>query len=287
MPTLPRIALAALFLLSLALPAAARDVAVRFETYGAGPEKVLVLHDWLGDRSNYDPIKPYLDKERFTYAFIDLRGYGASKDVEGAFTSEEAASDTLAVADALGWRRFNIIGHSMTGMVVQRVAADAPKRIKSLIATTPVGAKGMMVDEDTYAFFAQAATEPEAAGQALGLLTGQRLSERFIAFKVDRAMNRSTAAARLGYLDMFDKEDFSDEVQGLDFPVLALLGENDIDAFQPENIEATFGAWYPKLTVVVSANAGHYPMQETPAFYATTIEAFMTDPQAFRLKHMN
>lgn len=258
----------------------AAEVAVDYEVFGSGPTHVLVLHDWLGDRANYDPIRPYLSPDKFTYAFIDLRGYGGSKDVSGEYTSSEAAADALSVADALGWETFSIVGHSMTGMVVQRVAAFAPTRVEKIVATTPVGAKGLMVDEETYDFFATATGDPEAMAQALGLLTGNRLSPAWIAFKVDRGMKRSTEAARLAYLDMFDKEDFSADVSGLKTPVLALLGANDLGAFQPENIEATFGAWYPNLTVVVSENAGHYPMQETPPFYATTIEAFLSPEEA-------
>ena len=43
---------------------------------GKGPEKVFLLHDWLGDHFNYEPMFPYLDESAFSYALIDLRGYG-------------------------------------------------------------------------------------------------------------------------------------------------------------------------------------------------------------------
>jgi len=36
--------------------------------YGQGPEKVLVLHDWMGDSANYEPMIPYLDPSVHTYA---------------------------------------------------------------------------------------------------------------------------------------------------------------------------------------------------------------------------
>lgn len=255
--------------------AAHADDLLDFQAYGDGPEKVIVLHDWLGDRSNYAPIRPYLNTGTFTYAFVDVRGYGGSRDIAGDYTAQEAAQDAVAVADELGWEAFHIIGHSMTGMVVQRVAANVPDRVKSLVATTPVGARGMNVDDETFSFFEQVVTDREAAGKALGLLTGNRLSPQWIEFKVDRAMNLSTKQARRAYLNMFDKEDFSSDVDGLELPVLAILGEHDLEAFQPETIEATFGQWYPNLEITVAKNAGHYPMQEVPVFYASTIEAFM------------
>ncbi|NMM43514.1 alpha/beta hydrolase [Rhodospirillaceae bacterium KN72] len=248
---------------------------IDYELFGSGAEKVVVLHDWLGDRSNYDPIKPYLDGETFQFAFADLRGYGGSLKKTGAFTATEAAMDAISVADALGWDRFHIIGHSMTGMVVQKVAVLAGERVKSVVATTPVYASGMQVDEGTFGFFTAAAKKPEEMGQAIQALTGGKLSEEWTSFKVDRAMTWSTEEARLAYLDMFAYEDFSGEVDGIGTPFLVLIGANDIEAFHPPAIQATFGKWYPDLTVVQVTDAGHYPMQEVPVLYATEVQKFL------------
>lgn len=245
------------------------------EIFGKGTERVIVLHDWLGDRTNYDDVRPYLSTDKFTYVFVDLRGYGKSKDIKGKYNSTEAAKDVLAVADKLGWKTFHIVGHSMTGMVVQRVSALANPRVKSIVATTPVGAKGLGVDKDTFAFFASVVTDRKAAAGAIHLLTGKQLSDSWANFKVERSMTTSTAKARRTYLDMFDKEDFSGDVKGLKTPILVIMGENDLEAFQPKNIQATFGEWYPNLKTVIAKNAGHYPMQEAPPFYASTLETFL------------
>ena len=248
---------------------------IEYTTVGTGTEKILVLHDWLGDRHNYDPVRPYLDTDAFTFAFVDLRGYGDSMDIDGAFTVDEAARDTLSVADALGWDSFHIVGHSMTGMVIQKVAVQAPKRVDSMVATTPVHAGGMQPDDQTRAFFADVARKPEVMAKAIDMLTGGTLSAEWQRFKVEHAMRRSTEAARLGYLDMFAYADFSDEVDGIEIPLLVVLGRNDIDAFQPAAIDETFGRWYKNAEITQIKDAGHYPMQETPVLYATTVQAFI------------
>lgn len=245
------------------------------ETVGKGPAHVMVLHDWLGDRRNYDPIKPYLDTDAFTFVFADLRGYGGSMAIPGSFDEKEAAADVLRLADTLGWSQFHIVGHSMTGMVVQRIAADAPDRVLSVFATTPVAAAGMQTDPDTRGFLEGAAKDPVVTEQAIQALTGNKLSAEWAQTKTEWAMTRSTEAARLGYLDMFDKSDFHGDVAGLTVPITVFLGADDLPFFQPDYIGNTFGKWYPNLKVVVAENAGHYPMQQTPVFYASALDAHL------------
>ena len=116
------------------------DITLSTTLHGTGSEHVLVLHDWNGDHTNYDPMLEYLDRATFTYAFADLRGYGKSQHLLGEYTVQEISRDCLRLADTLGWQRFHVLGHSMTGMAVQRIAADAPARIKSAIAVCPMSA---------------------------------------------------------------------------------------------------------------------------------------------------
>jgi len=97
----------------------AKKDGVSYQLYGNGPEKVIVMHDWMGDSSNYETTQKYLDSKRFTFAFIDIRGYGKSKGLSGPFTASQAGNDAFDLAEKLGWRKFNVVGHSMTGMVVQ------------------------------------------------------------------------------------------------------------------------------------------------------------------------
>ncbi|WP_322085619.1 alpha/beta fold hydrolase [Burkholderia sp. BCC1999] len=130
--------------------------------HGTGPERVMVLHDWLGDATNYAAALPYLDETAFTYVFVDLRGYGASRHLSGTYTIDEISADCLALADRLGWQRFHVIGHSMTGMATQRIAADAPSRIKRAIAVCPVSAASNRLGDDARAFFASTTVDDDA-----------------------------------------------------------------------------------------------------------------------------
>lgn len=51
-----------------------------------------------------------LDATGCTYAFVDIRGYGNSREVSGQFTIGEVAADAIALADQLGWHEFHVVG---------------------------------------------------------------------------------------------------------------------------------------------------------------------------------
>lgn len=241
--------------------------------HGAGPERVLVMHDWLGDHTIWDPIAPYLDGATFTYVFVDLRGYGKSRDIAGRYTVEEIASDSLALADALGWQRFHLIGHSMTGMATQRIAADAAPRIKSAIAVCPISAAGNRLDEATRAFLLST-TENDDAFRRLIKFVSPSLGDGFAEAKLRQ--NRETVArvACAPYLTMLTTADFVEDVRCLATPYLVLIAEND-PGLDEAAMKKTFLAHHPNAELAVIPESGHYPMQERPPYFATVVQNFL------------
>ena len=109
-----------------------------FHRVGQGPHPVIVLHGWFGDAHAFEPIEPWLSGDAFSYVFMDYRGYGGMRNAAGRYSIEEIAADTLALADALGFDRFSLVGHSMGGMAIERVAALAPERVRALVPVAPV-----------------------------------------------------------------------------------------------------------------------------------------------------
>lgn len=243
---------------------------------GSGKDGVIVLHGWFGDHTVFEPMFPYLDTSTFTYAFMDYRGYGLSRSVDGEHTMVEIGADAVALADHLGWRRFHLIGHSMGGMAVQRVAVDATDRVKSAVCLTPVPAAGVPLDEDGEALFYGA---PDDDGKRAGIVafsTGNRLSQAWVGWMVRRSRETTTRDAFADYVRAFTKTDFAAEAKGLETPFLVAVGEHDA-ALTPDVMKATFMEWYPNARLEVIANAGHYPMLETPVYLVTLTEAFMRE----------
>jgi 3-oxoadipate enol-lactonase len=246
---------------------------INYSLHGNGPEGVLVMHDWNGDHTSYDAVLPYLDGSAFAYAFVDLRGYGRSKHIPGEYTVEEIARDCIHLADDLGWQRFHLLGHSMTGMATQRIAADAPGRVKSAIAVCPVSAAGSAMDEATLAFFSSTTESDDAFRRLIKYVSGD-LSDRWADAKLRHCRATVSPKCRPGYLSMFSTTDFAAEVRGLETPYLVIIGEND-RGLDEAAMKRTFLAWHPNAELVRVPNCGHYPMQECPPHFATVIEGFL------------
>lgn len=243
--------------------------------HGSGPEGVLVFNDWLADNTSYEPMLRYLDTATFTYAFMDLRGYGKSINIPGKHTAKEAAGDAIALADHLGWKRFHIVGYSMTGMVVQRIAIDAKDRIKSAVAIGPVSAAGVPLNDEERVFFLNTLHNDDNLRELANRITGKRLSRQWLDYKLKLARETRDMAAAADYFDMWTKTNFANEAMGVKTPFLVIVGEYDLEPFLEAKMKETFLAWHPNAELKLIRNAGHCPMQETPIYLQTIMEEFL------------
>jgi len=243
-------------------------------TVGSGEHRVLALHGWFGSARGWGPVPEYLNGDDYTWAFMDLRGYGSRKDVTGEFTMREAAADALALADELGWERFSLVGHSMTGQAIQHALLQAPDRVRRLVAITPVPAVATPFDADGWALFSGAAENLGNRAAIIDFTTGSRLTPAFVDRLVQHSAGESTVEAFGAYLESWAKDSFADQVQGNPAAVKVIVGEHD-PALSAEVMQQTWLVFYPNAELQVLANAGHYPMFETPAALVASIEGFL------------
>ena len=244
------------------------------ELIGDGPEPVIVLHDWMGDHRNYDPMVPYLDHCQFTYAFADLRGYGLSRDRSGRYDLAEAADDVLVLASHLEWPRFHLIGHSMSSLVAQQVAATAAERVAALVLLTPVAPAGMGASAEVLGYLEHVAMNEAARHDGLANQWGDRLSNQWLEFKLRRWSESARPEASRGYVRMFGATAVVGRPRA-DLSVLAVVGELDSEPFQEQTVRRGLSGVYSRLEVSVCPNTGHYPMQETPVALVSAIERFL------------
>ncbi len=100
-------------------------------------------------RAQLDHLRP----SRRAVAF-DLRGMGQSAPVrDGDYSIEAMVLDVNSIADALGLRRFVLIGHSYGGAVVAAYAATHPERVAAVVYAD-AGGNVKISDEQSKEFFA-------------------------------------------------------------------------------------------------------------------------------------
>lgn len=246
--------------------------------HGEGPEKVIMYNDWLADCTSWEPTLPYLDTARFTYALTDLRGYGRSMQLTGEYHEREAAADSLALADHLGWDRFHVVGFSMTGMVVERLAIDAPDRLKCIIAIGPVSAAAITMSDDEMQFFVDVITDDDKCRQLADRITNHRLDKQWQEVKLRLARETRSADAARGYLDMWTGHDFSEEAMAANstVPILIIGCAWDQPKFLEDDLKNTFLKWHANAELVMM-ECGHCPMQEMPIYLQTLMERFMNE----------
>ncbi|MDI3417440.1 alpha/beta fold hydrolase [Streptomyces luteolus] len=241
---------------------------------GSGPHKVFAVHGWFADRSAYAAVSADLDLESFTYALVDLRGYGEARGEAGAYTTQEGAVDLVALADRLGWDRFSLIGHSMGGSVAQRVVAAVPERVRRIVGVSPVPAAGLAMPPEQWELFTSAAELAESRRAILDITTGGNRPAAWLDRMVGRSFECSDPKAFRAWLDSWARDDFHTEIEGSTVPALAVVGALD-PALGAELTRRTWGRCFVRAELAELAAAGHYAMDETPLELVRVVEDFL------------
>jgi pimeloyl-ACP methyl ester carboxylesterase len=111
------------------------EVEIYFESFGDPTDPTLLLVNGLGSQCiNYAPEWCELfSQEGFQVVRFDNRDVGLSTKLDGTeYTLADMADDAIAVLDAIGAPSAHVMGCSMGGMIVQRMAIDHTARLLSL-----------------------------------------------------------------------------------------------------------------------------------------------------------
>jgi pimeloyl-ACP methyl ester carboxylesterase len=107
--------------------------------WAAGEVPVIALHGWLDNAASFAPLAPLLHNTHLLAP--DLVGHGHSDHLPAAASYHLAdhCRWVVALADAMGWQRFFLLGHSMGAAAASITAAAVPGRVAGLVLVDGLG----------------------------------------------------------------------------------------------------------------------------------------------------
>ena len=220
-----------------------------------GAAKVLALHGWLDNAASFVPLLRHLPG--LDVVAIDQPGHGRSAHLPAGsdYSFVGAINAILDVADALGWERFALLGHSMGAGIASMIAAACPQRIERLVAIEALGALAETPDRTVARM-----REAVAANRALQ-------AKRLRVFPdIDTAVRARTYASRV-------------PGSGLDEALVRLLVERGVRAVCSETGACGY-EWSsdPRLTLPTMTRMTEPQVEDLLAGIECSVRAIFADP---------
>lgn len=139
---------------------------LRFAALSSGPSDsapVIALHGWLDNAASFEPVAAHLPELHLVA--VDLAGHGRSdrRPAGVPYHLVDFVSDVIAVADGLGWERFDLLAHSLGAGIATLVAGTVPERVRRLALIEGLGP-----------WSGAAAATPDRLAEAIGQLLYKR-----------------------------------------------------------------------------------------------------------------
>ena len=263
------------------------DVELAVVEAGRGGRPLLLVHGFTGAKEDFrDAVDPLAAAGHWVVA-PDLRGHGGSTHLpgEGAYTLDRFVDDVLGLADALGWDRFDLLGHSMGGMVAQMVALRRPGAVSRLVLMDTGHGPVTGLDEDLLAV----GIELCRADGVAAVLAVQKMGDAPLETPAHRRMVEE-GPGWVEYAKMLASSpdmwcsvvaqlttvpDRLDDLRTLPMPTLVLVGEQDGPFRAPSEAMA---AAIPDARLVVIPGGGHSPQFEAPDAWFDGVSSFLAAP---------
>jgi len=102
---------------------------------GSG-EPLIIVPATISELENWVALTQFM-AQWFHALFFELPGHGKSSAFEGGFSTQKVACLIEQMANALGYKRFNLMGFSFGGILAMRTFESLSNRIDRLILISP------------------------------------------------------------------------------------------------------------------------------------------------------
>lgn len=242
-----------------------------YRQFGDNGSPVVLLHGYLDSHISFFRLFDVLAETHRLY-LPDQRGHGESSpsndyDIAG-FTE-----DAIAFIKSLGAEKVHLGGHSLGGIVAQRVAAARPDLVRSLalISTTRHAAGNKALTETVPLLETLTDPVPDSLGSEFqGSSVYTALPEEIFSRYLDETRKVKADVWRGALAGLLDEPTPDDEPSAL--PALILWGEND--PLFLKNDQEKLRRHFPQADIISFPLTGHAPNWERPEESAASLLAF-------------
>ncbi len=260
---------------------------------GTSHYPVIALHGWLDNLESFTPLmnSKVMQSSGLSVTAIDFAGHGESftrPSGENLHFIDNVA-DILAFAEAMGWEKFFILGHSMGAALGSLVAATYPEKVVAFVSLEALGpiageaseaviqlkkhlksrlkSPGKIPHYETFKAALEARMEKGGAGRnAMKAMVKRNLIELdgVFSWKTDQRLRQPTAIR-------MTQQHSRVFLKNIRCPTLAIWGDNGFKKLYPEVSERGVNI---DLIKQIELAGGHHLHMEHPEQVAEKVEAF-------------
>jgi pimeloyl-ACP methyl ester carboxylesterase len=251
------------------------DVEIQVDEWGSG-EPFVLLHGYMGSGRDFADVATRIGERRRVIA-LTHRGHGLSTNTgdPATYTFEQLENDVTRTVDALGLDAFDLLGHSMGGIISMRIALAQPGRVRSLVLMDTAAAPATTEQPEILKQLAELACDKgmvafwDQVGEVWSSVAATQELKDHIR---DAVLALDPFALReLGWR-LFDHPSVLDDLAGLRCPVTVMVGENDSGLrSSADDLARTI----PGSVLAVIEGAAHSPQAEQPEAWIETVLAHL------------
>lgn len=235
---------------------------------------LILLHGFCGTSASWSDLAPALS-DRFRVLTPDWPGFGDRLGEPPLRSMAEMARWVLTLADAEGLDRFHVLGHSMSGFVVQELLRDHPARIDRAVL---YGSCASMLAGGRFESVQDTAARVQRDGVAA---TAQRIVTTWFVAGAAHPRHAECVAqggrmsldAALAAMQACAPVDYGDAFATARRPVLVIAGEHDRTASLNASVALARGISGAALCVL--PQAAHAAHLEQPALFELAVRRFL------------
>ena len=176
--------------------------------------------------------------------------------------------------DALGLKRYVLVGHSMGGKVAQLMASRRPRGLEGLVLVAPSPPTAMRLSAAERATLRGAYQSRESVEFVIDHVLTARPLDAACREQVIEDSLKAAPQAKAAWPDVAMAEDICAAVESIDVPTLVISGERD-QVDRVATLEAELLPRIPHAAMYILPDTGHLSPLEAPADVAQTIASFV------------